>query len=178
MKANETFVILVDVRSAHNVGSIFRTADAAGVSKIFLTGYTPVPRDRFGRERSDISKVALGAEKSVEWEQIKNPLIAIKKLREQYKQNKQDIQIVAVEQSKNSIDYKKFKTKLEQNQKQNQNQKQKKVSTAYIFGNETEGLPKNVLKASDCIIEIPMHGAKESLNVSVSVGVILFQSLS
>lgn len=152
----ELILILVDIRSAHNVGSIFRTADAAGVSKIFLTGYTPAPRDKFGRDRSDISKVALGAEKSVTWEHVENPLTLVKKLKGE------GVQIVAVEQDKNSIDYKKFKSK------------ELEKPIALIFGNETEGVPKNLLKLCDDIIEIPMRGMKESLNVSVSVGVILF----
>jgi tRNA G18 (ribose-2'-O)-methylase SpoU len=166
--AIKTIIILPDIRSVHNVGSVFRTADAAGVSKIFLTGYTPAPRDRFGREREDISKVALGAEKSVEWEQVENTLTLLKRLR------KEGVQIVAVEQDARAINYKKFKPAAMKRGKGNKDSPQSIKSVAFIFGNETKGLPKNLLAQCDDIIEIPMRGIKESLNVSVSVGIILF----
>lgn len=162
---NETTLVLVDIRSAHNVGSVFRTADAAGVSKIFLTGYTPAPVDQFGRERGDISKVALGAEKTVAWEHIKNPQNVLKKLREQ------GIEVVAVEQDARSIDYKKFKSRKSKKTAA----KNGSNTTAFVFGNETKGLPKKVLEQCDQVIEIPMKGTKESLNVSVSVGIVLFR---
>lgn len=160
---NETIVILPDIRSVHNVGSVFRTADAAGVSKIFLTGYTPAPRDRFGREREDIAKVALGAEKSVPWEQTEDTLALLKRLR------KEGVQIVAVEQDERAINYKKFKPAAKGKPAG------APVSVAFIFGNETKGLPKDLLSECDAIIEIPMLGIKESLNVSVSAGIILFR---
>jgi len=149
----DTRIILHNIRSAYNVGSIFRTADAAGVSEIFLTGYTPVPKDKFGRWRKDIGKVALGAEKSVSWEYYKS----IEDLIIVFKNKK--IQIVAVEQDKSSKNYK----KVELNKKH-----------VFIFGNEVEGLPKKILSESDLILEIPMKGKKESLNVSVVAGIILF----
>src|SRR3989338_6446055 len=102
----KTAILLHDIRSTHNVGSIFRTADAMGVSKIYISGYTPIPLDKYGRWRKDIAKVALGAEKSLSWEQVKSPASLIKKLK------KSGYQIVALEQSKNSIDYKKAKIKF------------------------------------------------------------------
>lgn len=152
----KTYLILHNIRSVYNVGAIFRTADACGVSKIFLAGYTPAPIDRFGRARKDIQKSALGAEKNVEWEQVKNINELIEKLK------KEKFQIVSVEQSKKSVDYKDFKLKKD---------------TAFVLGSETEGVPKEILTKSDKIIEIPMLGKKESLNVSVSAGVVLFRIL-
>lgn len=156
MRKQKIFLILQNIRSIYNVGAIFRTAECAGISKIFLSGYTPTPLDRFGRERKDFVKVALGAEKSIVWEQKKN----IEKLLEDLK--KEGVHIIAVEQSKNSVDYKKIKIK---------------GPTAFIFGNEIRGLSSSVLKKADIVAEIPMKGKKESLNVSVSVGVVLFQTL-
>ena len=153
MKNNKAVVILHNIRSAYNVGAIFRTADAAGVSKIYLTGYTPAPIDRFGRERKDIAKSALGAQKIVEWDHLKQIGSLIAKLK------KEGFEIVAVEQAKNSVDYKKFKMKQK---------------TVFLFGNEVRGVSKQLLNKCDSVIEIPMRGEKESLNVSVSAGVVLF----
>lgn len=150
---SEKVIILENIRSVVNVGAIFRTADAVGISKIYLTGYTPTPLDRFGRVRNDISKSALGAEKMVSWEYFKEAESLIEKLK------KDGFEIVAIEQSENSIDYKKFKIK---------------INTAFIFGNEVGGVSKSILKKCDKILEIPMKGKKESLNVSVTVGVVLF----
>ncbi len=154
---NKIYIILPDIRSAYNVGAIFRTADACGVSKIFLTGYTPTPKDRFGRIRPDVAKSALGAEQIVPWEYRENLNDLIVELKEK------STEIVAVEQDKNSIDYKDFKIKKD---------------TAFVFGNEVEGVDKNILKQVDKIIEIPMVGEKESLNISVSVGIVLFRILN
>ncbi len=155
-KTLQTYLILHNIRSTHNVGSIFRTADAAGVSKIYLAGYTPTPLDRFGRPRKDIAKVALGAEMSVPWEHFSNIKTLLKKLKEE------KIQIVALEQAGNSIDYKTFRPKN---------------SFALILGNEVGGIEKSILKLCDKVIEIPMSGKKESLNVSVSAGIALFRIL-
>jgi tRNA G18 (ribose-2'-O)-methylase SpoU len=152
----QAVLILHDIRSTHNVGSIFRTSDAAGISKIYFTGYTPTPIDDFGVARQDIAKVALGAEKNIPWEYQKSPAALINKLK------KEGFQIIAVEQDEKSIDYKKVKPKF---------------PVAFILGNEVGGIPKNLLSKSDVIAEIPMAGKKESLNVSVSVGIILFRVL-
>ncbi len=148
--------ILYDIRSTHNVGSIFRTADAAGVSKIYLTGYTPTPTDRFGRVQKDIAKTALGAEKSVPWEQVKSPSALITRLK------KEGFHIVGVEQAKNAIDYRRVRLK---------------ANTAVVFGNEVTGIPSALLKKCDVLAEIPMRGKKESLNVSVAAGIALFRLL-
>ncbi len=150
------FIVLHNIRSATNVGSIFRTADAVGVMKIYLTGYTPKPVDRFDRPNSQIIKTALGAEKSVSWEFVKNP----EKLFTKLKQEK--VKVVAVEQAGQALDYKKFK---------------QKSATAFVFGNEVLGIDHKILKICDGVIEIPMRGKKESLNVAVAVGVVLFRVL-
>jgi 23S rRNA (guanosine2251-2'-O)-methyltransferase len=161
---NETIIILHDIRSAYNIGSIFRTADGAGVPLIYLTGHSPTPKDKYGRWRKDISKVALGAEKTIHWEYSKDINVVIEKLKND------GLEIVAVEQDKKSEDYKKFSAQSGPAS----GRKTTNKSTAYIFGNEVEGLPKSVLKQADSIIEIPMKGKKESLNVSVTAGIILF----
>jgi tRNA G18 (ribose-2'-O)-methylase SpoU len=146
-------LILDNIRSVYNVGSIFRTADAAGVSKIYLVGVTPTPTDRFGRERKDLAKVALGAEKTISWEHVEDVLEVIERLK------KERVHIVAVEQSPNSVSLYDFKPA---------------EKVVYVFGSETEGLSADVLEACDEVVEIPMQGEKESLNVSVVAGVILF----
>ncbi|MEK9182880.1 MAG: TrmH family RNA methyltransferase, partial [Patescibacteria group bacterium] len=145
----ENILILHNIRSIQNVGAMFRTADAAGVDKIYLTGYTPAPLDRFGRKRKDLAKSALGAEEFVSWEQKRSlPALMRSLSREKYF-------IIAIEQDKNSIDYKKVRTK---------------IKNAFIVGAEVTGIPKNILKKCDIVVEIPMHGKKESLNVSVALG--------
>ncbi len=149
---NTIFVILHNIRSVHNVGSAFRTADAAGVLKMYLTGHTPLPVDRFSRKRSDVAKVALGAEESVSWEhrEIGDLLTSLKQ---------KGVRVVGVEQCESSSNYKQF---------------EEKGNTAFVFGNEVKGLSKEILEQCDEVIEIPMKGEKESLNVSVTIGIILF----
>ncbi len=146
-------LLLHNIRSTHNVGAIFRTADATGVKKIYLSGYTPTPIDRFGRLRQDISKAALGAEKTIAWESISDPRKLIKKLK------KEKCQIVGVEQDKKSIDYKKIP---------------KTEKILIVMGEEVNGIEKGLLMMCDVIAEIPMLGQKESLNVSVATGIILY----
>jgi 23S rRNA (guanosine2251-2'-O)-methyltransferase len=157
MKSNRKIYLLLDnIRSVHNVGSIFRTAETLGISKIYCVGTTPTPIDRFGRKRKDFSKVALGAENMVAWEYIEEPKAVglIEKLK------KEGFQIIALEQAKNSIDYKKVKVKGE---------------TLIILGNEVDGVSESLLKLADIIAEIPLRGKKESLNVSVAAGIALFR---
>jgi tRNA G18 (ribose-2'-O)-methylase SpoU len=151
----ENIVILHNIRSAENVGSMFRTAEAAGVKKIYLTGYTPTPIDNFGRKRKDIAKTALGAEDFVNWEQKKNIFSLFKSLGSRTTK----LQIIGIEQDENSIDYKKLKLR---------------TKNVFIVGNEVKGLSKKILFKCDVIAEIPMHGKKESLNVSVALGIVLF----
>ncbi len=149
----ELILILPDIRSAENVGAMFRTADAVGVSKIYINGYTPCPIDRFGRERKDIAKAALGAETFISWEYVKSAITNINKLK------KEGYTIVGLEQDKNSVNYKKFKAPKK---------------CALVVGNEVLGLDKKIKKLCDTLIEIPMKGKKESLNVSVATGVALY----
>lgn len=153
----DIYLILYNIRSAYNVGAIFRTADAVGVSKIFLVGYTPTPLDKFERARKDVAKTALGAEKSIKWESVRSIKPLLNKLK------KEKIKIIAIEQSEKSIDYKKIK---------------QKDGVAFVVGNEVSGIDKNILRLCDEIVEIPMRGEKESLNVSVALGVVLFRILN
>ena len=164
-------LILHNVRSTYNVGSIFRTAEAASVSKIYLTGYTPAPTDRFGRARKDIHKTALGAEKMIPWEHVPRIGTLLARLK------KEKYYIIGVEQSKRSVDYRTVRIKQK---------------TALIFGNEVRGLSLVILKQCDVVAEIGMKGSmvrhahhprhlrrgKESLNVSVSAGIVLFHFIN
>ncbi len=159
----KTVIVLPDIRSSLNVGSIFRTVDAVGVAKIYLAGYTPAPVDKFGRIDKQIAKTALGAEKTVAWEKVESLSKLLTKLK------KEKFYLIAVEQDKNSIDYKKI-TCLPAGRNQ-------KTKRAFVFGNEVAGLSKTILQKCDIIAEIPMKGDKESLNVSVSAGVVLFRIL-
>ncbi len=157
MKENtkETILILHNIRSAHNVGAIFRTADAAGVSCVYLSGYTPTPLDRFGMIRKDIAKTALGAETTVVWESTKELAKLLTKLKQEHST------LIALEQGvRGAVDYKKVKAP---------------ARSAFIVGNEVQGLHRNILSHCDIIAEIPMKGKKESLNVSVATGIGLFR---
>lgn len=158
MQTENIILILPDIRSALNVGAIFRTADAVGINKIYLAGYTPTPEDKFGRIQKDIAKSALGAEKTVLWEYKKTLIPLISKFK------KEGYFVIAIEQAKNSVDYKNIKIKKEK--------------IVFIVGTEVSGLPENILKKCDAIAEIPMKGEKESLNVSVATGIALFRILN
>jgi len=155
-KEINSILILPNIRSALNVGAIFRTADAAGINKIYLTGYTPRPTDKFGRIQKDIAKSALGAEGWIPWEYVSNINILINKLK------KQGFKIIALEQDKRAIDYRKIKISKD---------------VAIVLGEEVNGINKKILDKCDDIIEIPMYGKKESLNVSVACGITLFRIL-
>jgi len=150
----EIYLVLHNIRSLYNVGAIFRTAEGLGVKKIYLTGYTPEPYDLFGKIRKDFQKTALGAEKYLEWEKLRYIAVLLKRLKQE------KIQIIALEQSKSSVNIKKFKPR---------------GKFALILGNEVKGVPKSILKKCDKIIEIPMRGKKESLNVSVAAGIALYE---
>lgn len=132
---------------------MFRTSDGAGVAKIFLTGYTPAPKDRFGRVHTEIAKTSLGAVETVPYKQVDDVVALIARLKNE------GVQVVAVEQTERAVEYRAFEIQGD---------------TAFIFGNEVTGVETEVLDACDAHIEIPMSGIKESLNVSVCVGVILF----
>src|SRR5579864_893522 len=150
-------VVLHDVRSVHNVGSIFRTADAAGAEKIYLCGITPTPFDRLKTLRQDFAKVALGAHEYVLWESAPDTATVIKKLK------REGHRIFAVEQARNAIPYFELPAAV-----------LREEQFCIVMGSEVDGLPPSLLKLADKIIEIPMFGKKESLNVAVAFGVIAF----
>lgn len=150
-------LILDNIRSVENTGSIFRTADCLGVSKIYLIGTTPAPLDRFGRKRSDFAKVSLGAEETVEWEYARDMKAVLEEL------VSQGFSLLALEQAPGSRPLTGFKAP---------------ECFALIVGNEVEGVSNEALERVDAIFEIPMKGSKESLNVSVSAGIALFSLLN
>ena len=147
-KAEKTplIVILDNVRSLNNIGSVFRTCDAFLIEKIYLCGITATPPNK------EIHKTALGATDSVAWEYVENRLSAVEKLKEQ------GVYIISIEQAENSTMLNDFQP----------NGKQK---YAIIFGNEVKGVEQEVVSASDEVIEIPQYGTKHSLNISVSAGI-------
>ena len=153
--------ILHDVRSVHNVGSIFRTADGVGFEKLYLCGITPSPLDRFKKIRPDFAKVALGAEKSVAWESVEDIGMLIKKLK------KEGWKILALEQSKTSISLTSLKSDIPEDVGLRH--------SALVVGNEVGGIPASILKLADAILEIPMLGKKESLNVAVAFGIAAYR---
>jgi 23S rRNA (guanosine2251-2'-O)-methyltransferase len=134
---------------------MFRTADGAGVAKVYLSGYTPTPIDRFGRAVPEIHKTALGAEQVVPWEYVADiaSLITILKA--------DGVSVVAVEQDEHSVSLHDFVAPSQ---------------VAYIFGSETEGVARLILDQVDTILELPMLGMKESLNVSVTAGIVLYHT--
>lgn len=144
---HKIYIVLHDIRSRFNVGSVFRTADGAGVDKIYLGGITPAP------PHSKISKVALGAENFVPHRTVKQTWRLLEQLK------KDGVQIVGVEQTKKSVAYYKFKPKTD---------------VALVMGSETQGLPESIIKRCDKLIDIPMHGKKESLNVATACGIVTF----
>lgn len=146
-------LVLNNIRSVYNVGSIFRTADAAGVEKIYLVGYTPSPLDRFGNPRKDFIKVSLGAEHSVPWTQTKTLAGTIKTLKGD------GYTVAALEQAEESVSLFSYT---------------KPNKFSLVLGNEVRGLSPAARKHCDVTLEIPMRGIKESLNVSVAAGVALF----
>lgn len=149
-------LVLHNIRSAHNVGSMFRTADGAGVARIILSGYTPGPQDPRGKERAPFIKVSLGAEKIVPHSRAKVLSAALTKLK------KDGYTIVALEQHKNS------KSLFEYSPTKNE-------KLAVVVGNEVRGINAQSLKHADHILHIPMRGHKESLNVGVAAGIALFR---
>lgn len=143
-------VVLDNIRSLNNVGSVFRTCDAMLIEKIILTGITSTPPN------NEIHKTALGAELSVDWEYFEDTHDAVARLREQ------GYTICSVEQTHNSIMLNNFKI-----------DKTKKY--ALILGNEVKGVQQSVVDMSDCCIEIPQFGIKHSFNVSVTTGIVLWE---
>lgn len=149
VKKTPLIVVLDNIRSLNNVGSVFRTSDAFLIEKIYLCGITATPPNK------EIHKTALGATESVTWEYVNDTLTLIEKLKDS------NIQIVSIEQAENSTMLNEFIP--EKNQKY-----------AVIFGNEVKGVQQAVVNASDFCVEIPQLGTKHSLNISVSCGVVLW----
>lgn len=151
-KVKEFYVIAHNIRSLLNVGSIFRTADAFGVTKIYLTGYTGTPANPVHKNK--IAKSALGAENWVAWEHKPSATKLIKELKQK------QVQIIALENNVKSQSLKKFKPKF---------------PAALLLGEEVKGIAKPLLKLCGAVVEIPMVGKKESLNVSVAFGIAAYQ---
>ena len=143
-------VILDNIRSLNNIGSVFRTSDAFLLEKIYLCGITATPPN------ADIHKTALGATDSVDWEYAENTLDVVGKLKAE------GVEIVSIEQAENAVMLDKFEV-----------DKNKKY--AIIFGNEVKGVEQEVVSASDIVVEIPQFGTKHSLNISVSAGVVIWE---
>lgn len=143
-------ILLEDVRSMQNVGSVFRTSDALGLNTLYLSGYTPRPPHR------DIQKTALGATETVRWEGVEDALTCLEALK------RQGVTIIAVEQTHNSTLLHEFVPDMNK-------------AYVLVFGNEVEGVSDAVLAIADRVIEIPQVGAKHSMNVSVSAGIVLWE---
>lgn len=164
-------VVLDNVRSAHNVGSVFRTSDSFKVDKVFLCGICPVPPS------AEIHKSGLGAEDSVGWEHCEDTMVAVERLRDK------GYTIVSVEQTVNSVKLDRFRPYATQESATGTSQKIAAETSigpipskkyALIFGNEVDGVSQEVVDASDFSLEIPQFGMKHSLNISVSAGVVLW----
>lgn len=143
-------VVLDNVRSQHNIGSVFRTSDAFMIESIYLCGITATPPNR------EIHKTALGATESVDWKYFESTLDSIKYLKAQ------GFIIIAVEQAEGSINVQDFQVEFSQ-------------KLAVIFGNEVNGISDEVMDVAEVCLEIPQYGTKHSLNVSVSAGIVLWE---
>ena len=150
MQRYPLYALCENIRSLYNVGSIFRTSDAIRLEKLFLTGYTGFP------PRKEIDKTALGAVDTVSWERYENPLEAITRLK------KQKIPLIALEHTSQSIPYFDFKFEF---------------PFCLILGNEVEGVSESLIESADAAVDIPMFGLKQSLNVAVAYGIVMFHAL-
>lgn len=150
--------VLDNLRSVYNVGSIFRTANAVGIDKIYLCGTTPTPLDKKGKKRKDFAKVALGAEETVLWEYHEDSRFMIHDLKSM------GYYIIALEQDEKSVDYKEIDISGKEN-------------VAFVVGGEVTGITKEILNLCDVIAEIPILGTKESLNVTIAFGIAVYRIL-
>ena len=148
-KKTPIIVVLDNIRSLNNIGSVFRTSDAFLIEKIYLCGITATPPNK------EIHKTALGSTESVAWEYVENTMELVEKLKAE------NVKVLSIEQADNSTMLNDFK--VEESQKY-----------AVVFGNEVKGVQQDVVSASDNCIEIPQLGTKHSLNISVSCGVVLW----
>lgn len=150
-KATKTplIVILDNIRSLNNIGSVFRTCDAFLIEKIFLCGITATPPNK------EIHKTALGATESVDWEYVESTISVVERLKSE------GIRVISVEQTEKSVMLNNF-------------QPNSATKYAVIFGNEVKGVEQEVVSASDGVIEIPQYGTKHSLNISVSAGIVIW----
>ncbi|MDG1729239.1 MAG: RNA methyltransferase [Algibacter sp.] len=149
VKKTPIIIILDNIRSLNNIGSVFRTSDAFLIEKIYLCGITAKPPHK------DIHKTALGSTDTVDWEYVENTLNLIEKLKAD------NVKICSIEQAENAIMLNAFKTKSN-------------TKYALVFGNEVKGVNQEVVNTSDAVIEIPQFGTKHSLNISVSCGVVVW----
>ena len=148
-------VVLDHVRSVYNVGAIFRTAEAAGTTCVHLCGVAPAPVDRFGRPRAALAKVALGAERALPWRVWESAAQCVRTLAAE------GFFIAAVEQDPRARDFR-------------QSAALRRRRVAYVLGDEVRGVSEEVRALADEIVEIPLAGTKESLNVAVAAGIVLF----
>lgn len=151
MPRHPIYAVVDNVRSIYNVGSIFRTSDAALISALYLCGFTPYP------PRKEISKTALGATESVPWRYFRKTEEALLDLK------KEKIRLCAVELTDRSIPFSSIR--------------RGDFPLALVIGNELSGISQEALSICDCALEIPMYGVKQSLNVSVAYGIVLFSCL-
>ncbi len=148
-KKTPLIIILDNIRSLNNIGSVFRTADAFLIEKIYLCGITATPPHK------DIQKTALGATDNVSWEYAENTMDVLSKLKNE------GVFIASIEQAEHTTDLDKFSLR-------------KETTYAVIFGNEVKGVSQEVVSESDIVIEIPQHGTKHSLNISVTAGIVIW----
>ncbi len=153
IKKTPIIIVLDNIRSLNNIGSVFRTSDAFLIEKIYLCGITATPPHK------DIHKTALGSTETVAWEYVNNTLDAILELK------RQGITICAIEQAEKATMLNEFKPTTN-------------AKYALIFGNEVKGVAQDVVSASDMVIEIPQHGTKHSLNIAVSAGIVIWDVFS
>jgi len=145
-------VILDNIRSLNNIGSVFRTSDAFLIEKIYLCGITAKPPHK------DIHKTALGSTETVDWEYVNDTLALVEKLKAQ------NIKIISIEQAENATMLNEFQPEAD-------------TTYAIVFGNEVKGVQQEIVTASDVVIEIPQYGTKHSLNISVSAGIVIWDML-
>lgn len=153
VKKTPIIIVLDNIRSLNNIGSVFRTSDAFLIEKIYLCGITAKPPHK------DIHKTALGSTDTVDWEHVENTMHLVETLQAE------NIKVCAIEQAENATMLNDFKPEAD-------------TTYALVFGNEVKGVDQNVVSASDMVIEIPQFGTKHSLNISVSCGIVIWDVFS